>query len=271
MKALFQLSLLSALFVLTSCVTSRKQMIYLEDMVELKEYPVTQEYEATIHCDDKLNIVVSCKNPELAYAFNLPGNSGYTVNESGNIVQNSTSFGDNIKEMGYSVDKHGNIDFPVLGQLHVEGLTRNQLRDMIKNELTRRQQLTDPVVFVDFMNFKFSVLGEVGHVGTFTLKGGERITILEALAQAGDLKETSRIDRVAVIREVGNNRRIMHVDLRSKDLFLSPAYYLQQNDIVYVEPNDLKVSIKSQRQLSFWTTSLSLLSSVTMLVLYILK
>jgi len=271
MKLTTKLLLLTVTFVLTSCVTSRKQMIYLEDMAELQEYPVSQEYEATIHCDDKLNIVVSCKNPELAYAFNLPGNGGYRVSETGNVVQSTTTFGDNIKEMGYSVDKNGNIDFPVLGQIHVEGLTRNQLRDLIKDELTQRQLLTDPVVFVDLMNFKFSVLGEVNHVGTFMLKGGDRITILEALAQAGDLKETSRIDRVAVIRDVGKKRRILHVDLRSKDLFLSPAYYLQQNDIVYVEPNNLKATQRSRQTLSYVTTGFSLLSTATMLVLYLTK
>lgn len=271
MKTFIKLFMLTAVLALTSCVTSRKQMIYLEDMVELQDYPVTQDYEATIHCDDKLNIVVSSKNPELAYAFNLPGYSGYSVNESGNVVQSTSTFGDNIKEMGYSVDKHGNIDFPVLGQLHVEGLTRNQVRNMIKQELSQRQLLTDAVVFVDFMNFKFSVMGEVGKAGTYTLKGGERITILEAIAQAGDLKETSKIDHVAVIRDVGSKRRIMHVNLQSKDLFLSPAYYLQQNDIVYVEPNNLKATIRSQRTLSYVTAGVSLLSTATMLVLYLTK
>lgn len=271
MKLFSKLFLLTAVCLLTSCVTSRKQMIYLEDMEELREYPVSQEYEAAIHCDDRLNIVVSCKNPELAYAFNLPGNGGYRVSETGDVVQNTSTFGDNIKEMGYLVDKNGNIEFPGLGQIHVEGLTRNQLRDLIKGELTKRQLLTDPVVFVDLMNFKFSVLGEVNKVGTFMLKGGDRITILEALAQAGDLKETSRIDRVAVIRDVGKKRRILHVDLRSKDLFLSPAYYLQQNDIVYVEPNSLKATQKSRQSLSFITAGVSLLSTATMLVLYLTK
>ena len=127
------------------------------------------------------------------------------------------------------------------------------------------------MLFVDFMNFKFTVLGEVGSVGTYNLSGGDKITILEAIAQAGDLKNTSRIDRVAVIRDYGNKRRIMHLDLRSKDIFLSPAYYLQQNDIVYVEPNGLRADQDSQRRFSYWTTGLSVLTTLTTLVLYFLK
>lgn len=257
------------LLTLSSCV-SRKEMIYLQDMDETVDYPVIQQYDARIQCDDKLNIVVSSKNPELAMAFNLPGFSGYSVNERGDVTQtkNPTT---NEKDMGYLVDSDGNIEFPVLGVLHVEGLTRNQLKQMIKNKLLEQQLLNDPVVFVDFMNFKFTVLGEVGSVGTYNLSGGDKITILEAIAQAGDLKNTSRIDRVAVIRDYGNKRRIMHLDLRSKDIFLSPAYYLQQNDIVYVEPNGLRADQDSQRRFSYWTTGLSVLTTLTTLVLYFLK
>ena len=254
---------------LASCV-SRKEMIYLQDMDETVDYPVIQKYEARIQCDDKLNIVVSSKNPELAMAFNLPGYSGYSVNERGDVSQTKSLTG-NEKDMGYLVDSEGNIEFPVLGILHVEGLTRNQLKQMIKDKLMEQQLLNDPVVIVDFMNFKFSVLGEVGSAGTYNLSGGDKITILEAIAQAGDLKNTSRIDRVAVIRDYGQKRRIMHLDLRSKDIFLSPGYYLQQNDIVYVEPNGLKADQDSQRRVSYWTTGLSILTSITTLILYILK
>ena len=108
------------------------------------------------------------------------------------------------KEKGYLVDINGNIDFPVLGQLHVEGLTRRQLTELIKKRLINEELLKDPMVTVNFLNFKFSVLGEVGHVGTFEVKG-DRITLLEALAMAGDLTPRSRLDRIAVIREYGTS------------------------------------------------------------------
>lgn len=268
MKKPIKIIALLAAVVLSSCV-SRKEMIYLQDMDETVDYPVIQKYEAKIQCDDNLKIVVASKNPELAMAFNMPGYSGYSVNERGDVTETRTPGND--KDMGYLVDSDGNIEFPVLGTLNVEGLTRNQLKQMIKQKLIDQQLLNDPIVFVDFLNFKFSVLGEVGSVGTYTVTGGDRITILEALAMAGDLKNTSRIDRVGVIRDYGNKRRIMHLDLRSKDIFLSPAYYLQQNDIVYVEPNGLKANQDSQRRFSYWTTGLSVLTTLTTLILYFLR
>lgn len=271
MKKYIQLTCLAAMLALTSCV-SHKSIVYLQDMEETQEYPVIQKYEAVIQRDDKLSIVVNSKDPELALAFNIPGTGGYTIGADGSInatsgVNPNTSSKD---QPGYLVDVNGNIDFPILGKLHVEGLTRNQLTNMIKNKLIDQQLLKDPLVLVDFLNFKFSVLGEVGHVGTFNVTG-DRITILEALAMAGDLKETSKIDRIAIIRDYGNKRRIMHVDLRSKDVFQSQAYYLHQNDIIYVEPNSLKSDMQSQRKFSYWTMGLSALTTLTTLVLYFIR
>lgn len=129
--------------------------------------------------------------------------------------------------------------------------------------------MKDPIVVVEFLNFKFSVLGEVGGVGTYEMKGN-RITLLEAIAMAGDLTDNARIDRVAVIREFGNKRRIIYNDLRSKDIFLSPAYYLQQNDIVYVEPNARKARQENREKYSMWTTFLSSAVTLTTLVFFYL-
>jgi len=263
------LAALLTLMLVSACAT-RKEMIYLQDMEETIDYPVNPNYEAKIQADDKLKIVVTSRNPELALAFNLPGYGGYSVSDDGNVTATSTP-GANVRDMGYLVDPNGDIDFPVLGRLHVIGLTRSQLCTMIKEQLQQQQLLSDAVVFVDFMNFKYSVLGEVGGVGTFSLKDGDRITILEALAQAGDLQPTSRIDRVAVIRDVGSKRRIMHVNLRSKDIFLSPAYYLQQNDIIYVEPNEMRAQQETRQKWSFWMSGLSLLSSLASIVLLVTK
>lgn len=265
MEKVIRMFCLVTALLLCSCA-SRKNMIYLHDMEEQQEYPVIQKYEAVIQRDDKISIKVSCKNPELALAFNIPGDGGgYSVGADGTVTTTASTSGD--KTVGYLVDTEGYIDFPILGKLHVEGLSRGQLSDLIKQQLVEKQLLKDPIVMVNFLNFKISILGEVGHVGTFPITG-DRITILDAIAMAGDLNNNARIDNVAVIREYGNTRRIIHNDLRSKDLFLSPAYYLQQNDIVYVEPNGNRVQEQSQRRFNYWSMGLSTVTTLTTLVLY---
>ncbi len=231
---------------------------------------MVQKYEAIIHRDDRLSIIVNSKNPELSLPFNMSGSRSYSVEADGTISNNEVGALSDEKEKGYLVDINGNIDFPVLGQLHVEGLTRRQLTEQIKKRLINEELLKDPMVTVNFLNFKFSVLGEVGHVGTFEVKG-DRITLLEALAMAGDLTPRSRLDRIAVIREYGNKRRILFHDIRSKDIFTSPYYYLQQNDIVYVEPTNMKATEQAQRKLSTWNMILSLITKITSLVLLTTK
>jgi polysaccharide export outer membrane protein len=256
---------LLAIVMLSSCA-SRKDYIYLQDMNELQEYPVIQKYEAIIHRDDKLNITVNSKNPELALPFNIDGSS-YSVGENGEI--RTTAAPTNGKEpQGYLVDVNGNIDFPVLGKLHVEGLTRAQLTSLIKKRLIEDGHIADPIVTVNFLNFKFSVLGEVNGVGTYEITG-DRITLLEALAMAGDLKSTARLDRIGVIREYGNKRRILFHDIRSKDIFLSPCYYLQQNDIVYVEPTRQKADERTQRNMTRFQMILSFITSITSIFLIV--
>ena len=221
---------LLALLLLTSCA-SRKKFVYLQDMQTEVKYPVDIKYEAVIHCDDRLSITVSCKNPELAIPFNIYGGT-FRVGSDGNVTTDATT---RVNEKGYRVDVDGNIDFPILGKLHVEGLKVSEVRDMIKNRITEGNYMKDPLVSIEFLNFKYTVLGAVGHNGTFSVEG-DRVTLLEAIAKAGDLTSKARVDRVAVIREVDGERQMYMHDLRSMDIFESPCFYLQQNDIVYVEP-----------------------------------
>ena len=249
--------------ILSSCA-SRKDFIYLQDMNELQEYPVIQKYEAIIHRDDKLSITVNSKSPELALPFNIDGGS-YSVAENGEIRSTASPTAGKDPQ-GYLVDVKGDIDFPVLGKLHVEGLTRAQLTSLIKKRLIEEGHIADPIVTVNFLNFKFSVLGEVNGVGTYEITG-DRITLLEALAMAGDLRPTARLDRIAVIREYGNKRRILFHDIRSKDIFTSPCYYLQQNDIVYVEPTRQRADERDQRNLSRIQMILSFITSLTSIIL----
>ena len=157
--------------------------------------------------------------------------------------------------------------------LHVEGMTRRQLTDLIKQKLIADNYIKDPVVTVQFMNFKVSVMGEVQRPGSFNITG-DRITLLEALSMAGDLTIYGRRDRVAVIREKDGKRTILYHDLRSSDIFNSPCYYLQQNDIVYVEPNKTRAvqsGINQNNSASVWLASLSVLASLVSVIVTLSK
>jgi polysaccharide export outer membrane protein len=141
--------------------------------------------------------------------------------------------------MGYVVDEQGFIDFPVLGKLSVAGKTRWEVAEMVKDKLLQDGYLTDAVVSVEFLNFKVSVLGEVQSPGTFVIEG-DKVTVLQAISLARDLTIFGRRDNVSVIREQNGHRTIYEINLTDVDLFKSPAYYLQQNDIIYIQPNDVK-------------------------------
>ena len=226
-KHLLFLSFL-AVVLLSSC-SSRKDFVYLNDMNVGTKYTFDTKHEATVHRDDRLNITVSCKNPELALPFNIQ-DGNFQVGADGSVQATGKTL-----EKGYRVDKDGNIIFPLLGKLYVEGKTVQQVTDMISQKIIQGGYIKEPLVTMEFLNFKYTVLGAVGSRGTYPVKG-DRITLLEAIAQAGDLTDKARIDRVAVIRETGNDREVYMHDLTKKNIFESPAFYLQQNDIVYVEP-----------------------------------
>lgn len=249
-----QIVLLSLLTVclLSSCA-SRKNFVYLSDMQTGEKYPFDTKHEAVIHRDDRLSITVTCKNQELAIPFNIQGGN-FRVDASGSVKSSGTSG----KETGYRVDADGNIDFPILGKLYVEGMKVSQVKELIENRIKESQYIKDPLVSIEFLNFKYTVLGAVGRNGTFNVDG-DRVTLLEAIANAGDLTSKARIDRVAVIRETGGEREIFLHDLRNTDLFNSPCFYLQQNDIVYVEPKYRKKDTEDRG----WQISTFLLSIVT--------
>lgn len=245
-----------------SC-SAPKEVLYLQDITSLKEENIDKNYEVIIHKDDLLAILVNSKDPELAMPFNMPMVT-YQIG--------STTSGQQ-RLLGYLVDQNGDIDFPILGRLHVEGLTRMQVTELIKQKLISEDLIKDPIVTVQFLNFKVSVMGEVARPGTFDISG-DRITLLEALSMAGDLTIYGRRDRVAVIREKDGKRRILYHDLRSSDIFQSPCYYLQQNDIVYVEPNKAKTGqsrINSNNSVGVWLSAVSVLASITSLIVTMFK
>ena len=246
----------------TSCASSKK-VVYLQDVVPLKQQDIEQKYEVYIHNDDLLAIMVNSKNPELALPFNMPMVS----------YQLGSQTAPQQRVLGYLVDTNGDIDFPILGKLHVAGLTRLQLTDMIKQRLIDEDLIKDPIVTVQFLNYKVSVMGEVNRPGSFNISG-DRITLLEALSMAGDLTIYGRRDRVAVIREKDGKRTILMHDLRSSDIFNSPCYYLQQNDIVYVEPNKAKAGqseINQNKSVGVWLSADSILVSIASLIVTLTK
>ena len=247
---------------LASC-SAPKEVLYLQDIASIKEENIDKNYEVIIHKDDLLAILVNSKDPELALPFNMPVVT-YQIGAQTTAQQ---------RLLGYLVDQNGDIDFPILGKIHVEGLTRMQVTELIKQKLMSEDLIKDPIVTVQFLNFKVSVMGEVTRPGTFDISG-DRITLLEALSMAGDLTIYGRRDRVAVIREKDGKRRILYHDLRSSDIFQSPCYYLQQNDIVYVEPNKAKTGhsrINSNNSVGVWLSAVSVLASITSLMVTMFK
>ncbi len=215
---------------------------------------------------DMISIVVSSRNPELVPMFNLPVISYQAGSEIVNMGQQ--------RLLGYVVDNDGYIDFPVLGELYVAGMTRWQLSDMIKERLLDEGLLNDAVVTVEFMNFKISVMGEVNAPGTYTIEG-DKITILQALSLAKDLTIFGKRENVTVIRELDGKRTMYNINLCSVDMFKSPAYYLQQNDIIYVEPSEIRarqstVDDKGLRTTSILVSSGSLLVSIATLIVSII-
>ena len=163
--------------------------------------------------------------------------------------------------MEYLVDNEGYILFPVLGSLRVEGMTLKQLKEEISNLIIEKKYINDPIVTAEFTNFQITILGEVGSKGNYIVKDN-RITILQAIAMAGDLTTYAQNDNIWVIRTEGGERQVYPIDLRSKSCFDSPGFWLQQDDVVYVKPRKAKLDGGSQLALTITSTVLSGLSAL---------
>ena len=229
MRILKPLLVTLTVMLLASCA-SRKEFVYLNDMLPGESYPINTALGTIVHENDRLSITVTCKNPELAVPFNnLTG--AYMVSTEGTVK----TAGVDMAELGYRVDEEGYIIFPILGRIQVAGKSLKEISELIENMIKAENYLSDPEVTIEFLNFKYTVLGAVNGKGTYTVDG-DKITIIEAIAKAGDVTNAARLDKVAVIRMVDGKRQIFYNDLRIAEIFMSPTYYLQQNDIVYVEP-----------------------------------
>ena len=247
---------------LLSC-GSVKDIAYLQGEELLKKTAIVDTFSMKIQKDDLLDITVSSVEPELLRPFLQYGTG---INVGGNNYRYS---GGNNNE-GYLMEADGTINFPLLGQIKVVGLTRRQVVDLIQSRLKKEGYIKDPIVMVRFLNFRISILGEVNHPGTYNITS-ERITLFEALSMAGDLTIHGRRDRVAVVRETDGVRTILYHDLRSRDIFQSPDFYLTQNDLVYVEPNRAKADASIQNQFTSVGTWISLVSLLTTISILLFK
>lgn len=263
-------AILLAAFTLTSC-KAPKEVQYMQDIVPGTVSQASSPMGLLIEPDDLLSIVVTTKDPELGTLFNL---------QPGTITSDMTGMGSTSnsafqkRDYGYRVDAQGNIVFPLLGTLHVEGLTRTQLEALIKSRILKEGLLKDFTVSVSFLNAQITILGDVSSPHNYEFKD-DKYTILQALADAGDLNITGKRN-ITVIREKKGKREVYEVDLKSKDLFDSPVYYLQQNDIIYVTPNSQKAAQSDNnanqwRQISTWMGLVGFAGSVISLIAVITK
>ncbi len=251
----FMIACVFVVTLLSSC-TSTKNFSYFQDMREGDgSTGVIQSTVIRVRPQDKIYVMVSGKDARLAAPFNIQTSGTSTANQ---------------KEIGYTVDDAGNIDFPGLGEIHVSGLTRKEIASKIKTSLSERGLLKEPVVFVEFMNLSFTVLGDVGSPGRYNIEK-DQITILDAIAMAGDLAVSGKRKNVMVMRETYGVQQSYEIDLTSAEQTMSsPVYYLQQNDIVYVEPNRMKANQSTNngntfRNVSFWMGAISFITSMIMI------
>ena len=268
-KPIYLLLILLAVVVALSSCGSSKQVVYFQDLKPGETEINLPEVKAiTVRPEDKISIIVNSRDPQLTDLFNLP----YVSRQLGQSLRtNGITISNNQGVSAYTVDADGEIDFPVLGKMYVAGMKREEIAEYIKNELRRENLVKDPVVTVEFANLCISVLGEVNNPGRFSIDR-DRLTVLDALSMAGDLTIYGNRSKVMVLRQEGDVQRVYGLNLTSGNhVYTSPAFYLQQNDVVYVEPNAVKarqstVNGNNVRSTSFWISLASLLNSIGILI-----
>lgn len=254
-KVFVPLIFICQLIFFSSCKTSSK-VVYLQDIQPNITIALQEIKEITLKPGDKLDIVVYSRDQELVKMFNLQSMS--EGNASG-------------KESYYTVNKEGQIDMPILGLISVEGLTRLEVADLIKYRLLAGKLLRDPTVTVEYANMYYYVMGEVGSPGKHEIEK-DQITLLEALSEAGDLTIQGRRDNILVLRTVNGEQTPYRVDItQTENLYSSPVYYLQQNDLVYVEPNTMRINqsqlnANTLRTPGFWFSTTSFVLSLILLL-----
>lgn len=258
---------------LGSCTTP-KNVAYFQNAEAIRGMTLQNEQPFRLRPKDKINIVVSSTDPMLVNQFNLTSVS-QNFHALGTTLAPETSVGGNTSGsaiLAYTVDEQGDIDFPVLGKVAVQGKTRQEVAAYLRARLIARELVLDPIVTVEYVNLAVNVLGEVNRPGRINAQK-DYFTILDAIAAAGDLTINGQRENVMVMREVAGEDQTFVINLCDRqDMLTSPAYYLQQNDVVYVTPTpkrqrEANSSGNTFNQPSVWISIASLLTTITALLL----
>lgn len=265
MKKFFLPIVVLTMVVLLGSCSSGKDVPYFQNIDEISLAGSKGLYDAKIMPKDMLTITVSTTDPAAAAPFNL--SVGNTVGASGQL----SNGGGNLQ--GYLVDNDGNINFPVIGHIHVQGMTKSQCQDMIREKLLPYMAATEnPIVTVRMSSYRVTVTGEVNRPGVIPVST-EKMSIVEALAQAGDLTVYGKRDNIMLIREdETGQKKMVRLNMNDANLINSPYYYLQQNDIIYVQPN----SVKSKNagigpSTTLWFSFIGIVTSISSLLVNILR
>ncbi len=244
----------------TSCVTT-KSTTYFNDAGDTTF--ITRQDDAAdapILKNDILSVTISSANAEASALFNT---------NNSNQASTTTSAGTTSQIAGYLVNSDGNIQLPILGNIKAAGISRKQLKTDITNQILDKKLLIDPIVTVRYLNFEVTVIGEVAHPTVINVPN-EKISLVKALGLAGDITIYGKKDNVLLIRETDGKRKIKRINLNSKNFLTSSYYYLQPNDVVYVEANKEKVAMSSRNQ-ALLPTILSGLSVIAVIVTQLVK
>lgn len=252
------------ILMLASCASS-KQVAYFQNAVDGVVKRSEGLYDAKIMPKDILTITVSTTNPEAATPFNLTISN--TLNATGQMYSGSGVL------QTYLVDNNGEIEYPVVGKIKVAGLTKNECQELVKSKIKAfLAEDEDPIVTVRMSSYRVTIIGEVRSPGVIPV-GTEKMSILEALASAGDLTIYGKRDNVMLIREEANGQKTVHrLNLNDANIISSPYYYLQQNDIVYVEPNGVQAKNSAiGSSTTIWFSFVGIVTSVASLLVNILR
>lgn len=253
-----------AIILLSACSTP-KNIAYFPEISNGTTITMAASKGITLKTNDKLSIVVNTKSAELNNVLNMPINAQII----GGSEMQSINQGQGVS--GYIVDSEGNIDFPMIGKVKAEGLSRTELASHLKKLLEEKNLAKDAVVTVGFMNIGFSIIGEVNSPGFYTFEN-DKTTLLQALSRAGDMNLYGNRNNVKVVRMNGDKQEIYVINmLDTEALMKSPAYILQQNDVVYVEPNNYRkrqatANASEITKASFWLSAVSAIATLAVLI-----
>lgn len=257
------LAIIAAIIVAASSCSSGRQLSYFDDIEAYNEgtMGVLGDYQVRIKPDDELLITVNSLDPKASADYNLP-----MTNPA--LAEKAPTTSSSQQQQTYVVNALGDINFPVLGKIHVKGMTTLELTEYLTSRIAER--VVDPVVRVALANFNVSVMGEVEKPGPVKVST-ERLSVFDALVAAGDLTDYGRRENVLVIREIDGKKVYQRLNLKDSKVVESPFFYLQQNDVVYVEPNDTKkrqANANGNTVLTptFWMSVVSLLTTISVLI-----